>query len=308
MIFTNANNIMLKLLTITLLLTATWITITWAANPIDRHREGPNGQALYVHAVIRPGDIGTGQDTSKNKTMAALVRAMGRGSWGGDDCGHVVASVLGGPMKLYNLFPQNLSKNRGEFKSTVEAHVQKFLQKFNKLNDYVDYEISLVYARPEDTRPTGLKFRAKFYKGGKLASSFKSCKMCSKYLLDSMDRFGDDLCEVLLSYLSFEDRFRFGDDLCEVLLSYLSFEDRFRCECVSTQWQRLAFNTQNHISIGYENAFQSLVEVKNSAIFETIVKKLQNIKSLEIGDDGWDELLRNTIPMIQIMIFTTNNM
>ncbi|CAG2102809.1 unnamed protein product [Medioppia subpectinata] len=36
----------------------------------------------------------------------------------------------------------------------------------------------------------------------------KSFKMFSKYAKDSMDRFGDDLCEVLLSYLSFEDRFR----------------------------------------------------------------------------------------------------
>ncbi|CAG2103002.1 unnamed protein product [Medioppia subpectinata] len=34
---------------------------------------------------------------------------------------------------------------------------------------------------------------------------------------------------------------RFGDDLCELLLSYLSFEDRFRCECVSKQFQRTIF-------------------------------------------------------------------
>ena len=36
---------------------------------------------------------------------------------------------------------------------------------------------------------------------------------------------------------------RFGDDLCQYLLSFLSFEDTFRCECVSKQWQRLVFNT-----------------------------------------------------------------
>ncbi|CAG2115582.1 unnamed protein product [Medioppia subpectinata] len=39
---------------------------------------------------------------------------------------------------------------------------------------------------------------------------------------------------------AFKDSFdRFGDDLCEELLSYLSFEDRFRWECVSKQWQRV---------------------------------------------------------------------
>ncbi|CAG2117043.1 unnamed protein product, partial [Medioppia subpectinata] len=31
---------------------------------------------------------------------------------------------------------------------------------------------------------------------------------------------------------------RFGDDLCELLLSYFPFEDQFRCECVSKQFQR----------------------------------------------------------------------
>ncbi|CAG2107735.1 unnamed protein product [Medioppia subpectinata] len=32
---------------------------------------------------------------------------------------------------------------------------------------------------------------------------------------------------------------RFGDDLCEELLSFLTFEDRFRYECISRQWHRL---------------------------------------------------------------------
>jgi len=31
---------------------------------------------------------------------------------------------------------------------------------------------------------------------------------------------------------------RFGDDLCELLLSYLSFEDKKSLECVSKQWFR----------------------------------------------------------------------
>ncbi|CAG2111257.1 unnamed protein product, partial [Medioppia subpectinata] len=44
--------------------------------------------------------------------------------------------------------------------------------------------------------------------------------MCSNYALDSMDRFGDDLCEVLLSYLSFEDRFRFAQHYGHKLRSF----------------------------------------------------------------------------------------
>ena len=37
---------------------------------------------------------------------------------------------------------------------------------------------------------------------------------------------------------------RFGDDLTELMLSYLILEDKVRLECVSKQWRRLAFNQQ----------------------------------------------------------------
>ncbi|CAG2113593.1 unnamed protein product [Medioppia subpectinata] len=36
---------------------------------------------------------------------------------------------------------------------------------------------------------------------------------------------------------------RFGDDLCQLLMSYLSLEDRFQLECVSKQFQRTVFGS-----------------------------------------------------------------
>ena len=42
---------------------------------------------------------------------------------------------------------------------------------------------------------------------------------------------------------------RFGDDLIELVLSYISFEDSFQYKCVSKQWKRLIFNKQNKVSI-----------------------------------------------------------
>ncbi|CAG2162579.1 unnamed protein product [Oppiella nova] len=42
---------------------------------------------------------------------------------------------------------------------------------------------------------------------------------------------------------------RFGDDMCEHILSYLTLEDRIRCECVSKQWQRLVYSNVRHITI-----------------------------------------------------------
>ncbi|CAG2112406.1 unnamed protein product [Medioppia subpectinata] len=42
---------------------------------------------------------------------------------------------------------------------------------------------------------------------------------------------------------------RFGDDLCALLLSYLSIEDRFRCEYVSKQFQRTVFENAVDITL-----------------------------------------------------------
>jgi len=53
-----------------------------------------------------------------------------------------------------------------------------------------------------------------------------------------------------MSQIYSKDSFdRFGDDLMEVLLNYLSIEQNFKYESVSNQWQRLVFNKQNHLTI-----------------------------------------------------------
>ncbi|CAG2171801.1 unnamed protein product [Oppiella nova] len=62
---------------------------------------------------------------------------------------------------------------------------------------------------------------------------------------------------------------RFGDDLCEILLSYLSLEDRFRYECLSTQWQRSVFTTQ----------IQLIIIVKNKS-FEKNLKLCKNVTQI----------------------------
>ena len=44
---------------------------------------------------------------------------------------------------------------------------------------------------------------------------------------------------------------RFGDDLTELILQYLTFEDKVRLECVSKQWRRLVFNKQFVLDINH---------------------------------------------------------
>ncbi len=45
---------------------------------------------------------------------------------------------------------------------------------------------------------------------------------------------------------------RFGDDLCQLLLSYLTIEHKFVSECVSKQWQRLVYNKQLKLNICHQ--------------------------------------------------------
>ncbi|CAG2180427.1 unnamed protein product, partial [Oppiella nova] len=42
---------------------------------------------------------------------------------------------------------------------------------------------------------------------------------------------------------------RFGDDLCEELLSLLSIEDSFRCQCVCLQWRRSVFRRKSQLEL-----------------------------------------------------------
>ncbi|CAG2110472.1 unnamed protein product [Medioppia subpectinata] len=46
---------------------------------------------------------------------------------------------------------------------------------------------------------------------------------------------------------------RFGDDLYGLILSYLLIEDRFQCECVSKQFQRTVF--ESVVDINLSNKF-----------------------------------------------------
>ena len=45
---------------------------------------------------------------------------------------------------------------------------------------------------------------------------------------------------------------RFGDDLNELILSYLGFEDKIRLECLSKQWKRCVFQKEFVIEIDFD--------------------------------------------------------
>src|ERR1700679_3939271 len=66
---------------------------------------------------------------------------------------------------------------------------------------------------------------------------------------------------------------RFGDDLCQYLLTYLSLEDRFRFQCLSKQWQRVVYHTQKHIIFDSK----SIIHKVKPKTFDSILQKCGNI-------------------------------
>ena len=139
----------------------------WAQVIVD-YRQGANGRAEMVHAVITAKDLHTGQSTKTNRYLAKKIRAMGVP---GDNCGHIVAAVLGGPMQAYNLFPQNEDINSNDFINNVEGHMQKFLEQDIKdgTNERkIDYKAELTYKDDLATRPDSLRFEIKFFRNYKL--------------------------------------------------------------------------------------------------------------------------------------------
>ena len=99
---------------------------------------------------------------------------------------------------------------------------------------------------------------------------------------------------------------RFGDDLTELILTYLTFEDKVRLECVSKQWRRLVYNKQFVIEISDKTYYSE--NDKNNSLeklyrrfgnrrqldeqsVESVLKKCPNIKKVIILGEVSSEVL-----------------
>jgi hypothetical protein len=89
--------------------------------------------------------------------------------------------------------------------------------------------------------------------------------------------------------------YRICDDLCEVLLSYLSFEDKIRFECVSKQFQRCVFVKQFVIDLN-DNKFLLNENQINEKAIEIVLKKCQNITALLLTSSQF--FTQNTLKLI----------
>ncbi|CAG2101957.1 unnamed protein product [Medioppia subpectinata] len=75
---------------------------------------------------------------------------------------------------------------------------------------------------------------------------------------------------------------RYGDDLCQLLLSYLTFEDRFRCECVSKQFKRTVFASV--IDIQISDRLIKQIQVLKQPIHQIMATIAMKCPKLEIID------------------------
>jgi hypothetical protein len=95
---------------------------------------------------------------------------------------------------------------------------------------------------------------------------------------------------------------RFSDDLCELLLSYLSISDKIHFECVSKQWQRLVFNKQQKLILNDWNESYDTIIIENdkklSLIIECLTKKFKFINDLEIDNDVLFDVNKQIIEII----------
>jgi len=120
---------------------------------------------------------------------------------------------------------------------------------------------------------------------------------------------------------------RFGDDLCELILSELLLIDKFRYESVCKQWQRLIFNKHHKLIIDYFDGKYSVKRLRSSSYeetkyytiftlhkysFESLLKKCFNINSIEfnwkcICDEQTLLLIAKYCSHLQRFTFSSNN-
>ena len=75
---------------------------------------------------------------------------------------------------------------------------------------------------------------------------------------------------------------RICDDLCEVVLQFLSLEDKIRFECVSQQFQRTVFQRQNEMR--FDDPTCNIFKKTRIESFKKLLKKCPNITSVYISN------------------------
>ena len=117
---------------------------------------------------------------------------------------------------------------------------------------------------------------------------------------------------------------RFGDDLTELILTYVRLEDRIRLRCVCRQWRRLAFNKQSLLIAGESNhninAIVKLVSKSRFRSYQTVIaarlrsvlKMCPNVKAIDLGshiiDNSVLDIIKKCCPHLESIVFCTKKL
>ncbi len=128
-------------------------------------KRDPLGRPTAAVARIRPGDIGTGTGV----TSAGRRAAQAAGSTG-DDAGHLIARLLGGPggKNAGNLVPMNARLNRGRF-----ARFERRIADFVKAGNTAYLRVTPMYSG-NSLRPNSIVYRARFTDGTEIVRTFRN--------------------------------------------------------------------------------------------------------------------------------------
>ena len=86
------------------------------------------------------------------------------------------------------------------------------------------------------------------------------------------------------------DSFNFGDDLCQLILSYLQFYDKFKLEGVCRQWKRLIFNSVVKLDFPFDGIdnkdsykWHSIDSNRRLMISKSLIKKFNFIRYINVS-------------------------
>ena len=103
---------------------------------------------------------------------------------------------------------------------------------------------------------------------------------------------------------------RFGDDLTELILSFFWFEDKIRLECVSKQWKRCVFRKQFVIKIGSDSndSINFIIDVLSEDMSSVRISSKKTIKLekrfIRIDNSSLETLLKKCPNITNVRLYS----
>ena len=108
---------------------------------------------------------------------------------------------------------------------------------------------------------------------------------------------------------------RFGDDLTELILQYMELREKIRLECVSKQWMRCVFQKQFVIEIDFFTGWRQKIWDKRNRqrlsgehVLESLLKKCPNVIKVCFSPEVKDNVLSiigQNCPRLKLIVFSS---